>query len=201
MSTLPITADERIVDVRFTKDALRVELKDGRSITVPLNWYPRLLNASPEERNNWQVSSGGYGIHWPDIDEDLSSEGLLRGAPAPDASLKTRSSFSTQYDLLVKAIHERKLISFEYQSKERVAEPHDYGIQNGVERLLCYQVGGTSGSGRLPSWRLIEVAEMQKLKITNHRFAGNRPAPSGQHHRWDIVFERVGEKRAVARST
>jgi hypothetical protein len=95
--------------------------------------------------------------------------------------------------LLLKAIHERKLISFEYQGKARISEPHDYGIQNGVERLLCYQVGGTSGSGRLPSWRLIEVAEMEKLKITNRSFPGNRPAPSGQHHRWDVLFDRVAE--------
>ncbi len=92
MSTLPISADERILDVGFTKDSLRVELKDGRSITVPLNWYPRLLNASPQQRDNWEISSGGYGIHWPEIDEDLSSEGLLRGAPARDANLKARSS-------------------------------------------------------------------------------------------------------------
>jgi len=92
MSTLPITADERIVDVGFTQDSLRVELKDGRSITVPLKWYPRLFNASPAQRNNWQKSSGGYGIHWPDIDEDLSSEGLLRGAPSPEANLKSIKS-------------------------------------------------------------------------------------------------------------
>jgi hypothetical protein len=58
---------------------------DGRSISVPLAWYPRLLNASPKQRKNWQISGGGYAIHWPDIDEDLSSEGLLRGAPAPYA--------------------------------------------------------------------------------------------------------------------
>jgi hypothetical protein len=91
MSTLPITADERVVNVSFTKGSLQVELKDGRSIMVPLNWYPRLLKASSEERRNWQISSGGYGIHWPDIDEDLSSEGLLRGAPAPDAKLSKKS--------------------------------------------------------------------------------------------------------------
>jgi hypothetical protein len=56
---------------------------DGRSISVPLAWYPRLLHASIDERNNWRVAGGGYGIHWPDLDEDLSTEGLLRGAPAP----------------------------------------------------------------------------------------------------------------------
>lgn len=58
---------------------------DGRTISVPLAWYPRLLQARPKQRNNFKVSGGGYGIHWPDIDEDLSTEGLLRGAPAPGA--------------------------------------------------------------------------------------------------------------------
>jgi hypothetical protein len=63
-----------------------VDLVDGRTITVPFVWYPRLLHATPEQRANWQVCGGGYGIHWPEIDEDLSTEGLLRGAPAPYGS-------------------------------------------------------------------------------------------------------------------
>lgn len=76
-------ADERVSGVKFAKNTLSVSLKDGRTITVPLAWYPRLLYASTAERKNWRVAGGGYGIHWPDIDEDLSTEGLLRGAPAP----------------------------------------------------------------------------------------------------------------------
>jgi len=83
MSTLALKADERVASVRFTKDGLRVGLRDGRTIIVPLAWYPRLLNATPAQRRNWQIAGGGYGVHWPDIDEDLSTEGLLRGAPAP----------------------------------------------------------------------------------------------------------------------
>jgi hypothetical protein len=78
-------AGDRIVDVRLTDDTLSVDLLDGRTITVPLAWYPRLLRAPRVERENWQISGGGFGIHWPDIDEDLSAEGLLRGAPAPAA--------------------------------------------------------------------------------------------------------------------
>ncbi|HSN76578.1 MAG TPA: DUF2442 domain-containing protein, partial [Anaerolineae bacterium] len=66
-----------------TKNTLQVDLLDGRTTIVPLAWYPRLLHATPQERNNWKVAGGGYGIHWPDIDEDLSVEGLLRGLPAP----------------------------------------------------------------------------------------------------------------------
>jgi hypothetical protein len=69
--------------VQIDEDFLTVDLMDGRRISVPLAWYPRLLNATPEQRNSWQVSAAGYGLHWPSIDEDLSTEGLLRGAPAP----------------------------------------------------------------------------------------------------------------------
>ena len=83
MGILTLTADERVKNVSFTEDSICVDLMDGRSICAPLLWYPRLYHATSEELANWQVSGGGYGIHWPDIDEDLSTEGLLRGAPAP----------------------------------------------------------------------------------------------------------------------
>jgi len=83
MGILTLTADERVKDVTFTEDSISVDLMDGRTISAPLLWYPRLSHATAEQLANWQVSGGGYGIHWPDIDEDLSTEGLLRGAPAP----------------------------------------------------------------------------------------------------------------------
>ena len=72
-------------DVDFSEDEIRVVLMDGRTIQVPLAWYPRLLQATAEQRVRWEASGGGYGIHWPELDEDVSTEGLLRGAPAPDA--------------------------------------------------------------------------------------------------------------------
>lgn len=83
MSSLDIRPGERVKDVCFTDDTIGVDLVDGRTITVPLAWYPRLLHATADQRANWQVCGGGFGIHWPDVDEDLSTEGLLRGAPAP----------------------------------------------------------------------------------------------------------------------
>lgn len=83
MSTTHPSAGEAVRHVRFTDDDLIVDLVDGRSISVPLAWYPRLLKASPTERTNWSIAGGGFGVHWPEIDEDLSTEGLLRGAPAP----------------------------------------------------------------------------------------------------------------------
>ena len=83
MGILTLTADERVKDVTFTEDNISVDLMDGRTISTPLIWYPRLYHATTDQLANWQVCGGGYGIHWPDIDEDLSTEGLLRGAPAP----------------------------------------------------------------------------------------------------------------------
>jgi hypothetical protein len=83
MGILALAADERVADVEVTEDVLSVRLMDGRTISVPVVWYPRLLNANEAQRKNWQIIGGGYGIHWEEIDEDLSTEGLLRGAPAP----------------------------------------------------------------------------------------------------------------------
>jgi hypothetical protein len=86
MNILARVADERVMDVRCDEHSLMVDLMDGRTISVPLAWYPRLLHATPEQRAHWETCSGDYGIHWPDIDEDLSTEGLLRGAPAARAA-------------------------------------------------------------------------------------------------------------------
>lgn len=91
MGILALAADERVADVEFTEDMLTVQLMDGRRISVPLVWYPRLLNATEEQRRNWRIIGGGYGLHWEAVDEDLSTEGMLRGAPAPRPSLARAS--------------------------------------------------------------------------------------------------------------
>jgi hypothetical protein len=83
MGILAPNSDERVANVSITSETLSVDLRDGRTIIVPLAWYPRLFHASAEARANWVISGGGYGIHWPDVEEDLSTEGLLRGEPAP----------------------------------------------------------------------------------------------------------------------
>jgi hypothetical protein len=72
-------------DVRVADDALTVMLLDGRTVTVPLSWYPRLANGSPAERLNWQLLGGGHGIHWPELDEDISVEALLAGRPSGES--------------------------------------------------------------------------------------------------------------------
>jgi hypothetical protein len=80
-----VNSGECVTDVHCTEDKLTVDLSDGRSISVPLAWYPLLLHATPRERDNWTIAGAGFGIHWPELDEDLSVEGLLRGAPSPRA--------------------------------------------------------------------------------------------------------------------
>lgn len=90
MNTSDLKPGEVVKDVKVTEDTLVVDLMDGRTIIVPLAWYPRLLHATPEQRTNWKISGGGYGIHWPDVDEDLSASGLLRGAPAAPNSWKIK---------------------------------------------------------------------------------------------------------------
>ena len=86
MSTSEPKAGERITAVRVSEDSLTIDLLDGRTVTVPLAWYPRLLHASERERDNFRIIGAGYVIHWPALDEHLSSQGLLAGAPAPGAT-------------------------------------------------------------------------------------------------------------------
>jgi len=78
MSILAVEVEPLAIDVDCTKDNLRVVLADGREIAAPLVWFPRLQNATPEERKNWRLIGGGMGIHWEEIDEDISIESLLR---------------------------------------------------------------------------------------------------------------------------
>ena len=68
-----------VVNVTMTEDTLSVDLEDGRTISVPIGWYPRLAHGTPTERLNFQISGAGYGVHWPDLDEDIGVEGMLSG--------------------------------------------------------------------------------------------------------------------------
>ena len=82
------TIEVRVRDVKgveVTEDTLTADLSDGRTISVPLTWYPRLVHATIDERRNWRLVGGGAGIHWPDLDEDLSVEGLLAGRPSGES--------------------------------------------------------------------------------------------------------------------
>jgi len=83
MSILANSSEPLAIGLEVTDDELIVSLADGRKLLVPLAWYPRLANATPEQRRNWKIIGPGVGFHWPDVDEDLSVEGMLLGAPAP----------------------------------------------------------------------------------------------------------------------
>lgn len=72
--------------VSISRDALLVHLTDGRTISVPLTWYPRLLHGSPAERRKWRLTGRGIGVHWPDLDEDICIQGLLAGHPSHESS-------------------------------------------------------------------------------------------------------------------
>ena len=80
----------KIIGVQVTEDTLIVDLEDGRTIAVPLSWYPRLAYATAEERANYQIAGAGYGIHWPDLDEDIGVEGLLAGKRSLESAASLR---------------------------------------------------------------------------------------------------------------
>ena len=80
-----LTAEAKAQKVMVTADALTVELSDGREISVPLAWFPRLLHGTTDERNNWRYIGDKEGIHWPDLDEDISVESLLMGKPSGES--------------------------------------------------------------------------------------------------------------------
>lgn len=75
----------RVVNVMATDDTLSVDLEDGRTVSVPIGWYPRLAHGTPAERANFQISGAGYGIYWPDLDEDIGVEGLLLGKKSAES--------------------------------------------------------------------------------------------------------------------
>ncbi len=77
MNTLAVKVKPRIIDLSFTSDAIRVVLADGREISAPLEWFPRLRDANEQQRKNWRLIGGGIGIHWEDVDEDISVNSLL----------------------------------------------------------------------------------------------------------------------------
>ena len=86
MTTLAIKIDLPYAEnVQITEDTLNVDLSDGRTISVPLNWFPRLLHATQKQRDNWRLIGRGHGIHWDDIDEDVSVEGLIAGQPSGES--------------------------------------------------------------------------------------------------------------------
>ena len=92
--------------------------------------------------------------------------------------------------LLRAAIEQTRLLRLRYRGKERIVEPHDYGVHNGVVKLLAYQVSGAS-SGTLPNWRWMETDLITGAELLDQTFPGGRGVASSKHHKWDKVFARV----------
>ena len=86
MTTLVVERDVFAVSVHFSEDSMTVRLDDGRSLSVPLAWYPRLLHGNDAERANYELIGQGEGIHWPELDEDISVEGLLAGRRSAESA-------------------------------------------------------------------------------------------------------------------
>ncbi|HZU33179.1 MAG TPA: hypothetical protein VFB79_18835 [Candidatus Angelobacter sp.] len=110
---------------------------------------------------------------------------LLQMRPRPPEGVDPE-----KHQRILAAIQQKRLLSFFLDGKTRIAEPHDYGIQNGKVRLLAFQISGAS-SGPIPGWRWVEIPRMSQLELLKDTFAGNRIAPSGNHHKWDVLFARV----------
>lgn len=89
-----------------------------------------------------------------------------------------------------RAIADKRLVELFYESKRRIAEPHDYGIQKGGAKLLVYQVGGESSS-RIPGWKHLDVAKIERLVVLDEAFRGSRGAAHRHHKSWDVLFARV----------
>ncbi len=93
-----------VQDVRLTSKALEVVLRDGRTLSVPLEWYPRLAYGSPRERQRWRLIGGGIGIHWPDLDEDISISGLLAGLPSGESAKSLKQWLASRRRPPIKAL-------------------------------------------------------------------------------------------------
>jgi len=96
--------------------------------------------------------------------------------------------------LLRTAIEQTRMLRLHYRNRDRIVEPHDYGKHNGTNKLLAYQVAGSS-SGPLPNWRWMETDLISDVQLLDQRFPGGRPTPSGKHHKWDQLFIRVKPPR------
>jgi len=92
MSTVVKLQEVRIKDIRVSDDTITAQLVDGRIISVPLAWSWRLSEATPQQRANYRIIGDGNGVHWPDVDEDISAEGMLYGVPAPRPSKRKSRS-------------------------------------------------------------------------------------------------------------
>ena len=173
------TADERIKEVRPTDDELVVAFVDGRTLSIPLVWYPRLLHASPEQRRDWHLIGDGEGVHWPQIDEDLSAAGMLRGISAPAVRPRPDNA-RKQVDIDRSTEIEDRFAAYEVydQNGEKIGTVDDLFVdENDNPEYIGVKMGFLGTSSTLIPWELATVNESaSRIEVaTDKETAKNGP--------------------------
>jgi hypothetical protein len=142
--------------------------------------------------------SSGYAVPMatratsPGIPDERQDEGAGSTQPRPLADDEHAAGILTARERdLCTAIRGRRLVSFDLNGCQRIAEPHDYGIMNGRRRLFFFQVGGSSNSGKPLGWRVADLTKLSNLRPLNQHFAGPRPSLSGRHQKWQRLIASV----------
>jgi addiction module HigA family antidote len=170
LKPLGLSQTEAAARMRITTNRLNEIVKGKRGVTADTAWrIAALLGTSPEIWMNLQTQ-------W-DLWQAVQAQ-------------QTGHPIGTVDILLREAIRHRHLVQFTYQGALRIAEPHDYGVSRGHIRLLVFQIRGRS-QGRLPGWRMIDVAEIEDLTVLDEAFRGSRGEPGKMHKQWDELFCRV----------
>jgi hypothetical protein len=129
------------------------------------------------------------------LDPSTSPKFVHNGAmPGPVRMIRYPAPPSVEpaiHELILTAIHQKRLLRFVYKEKIRVVEPQDYGIQKGAVHLFTYQLAGESSSGTLPDWRKFAVQGISNIELLEESFPGSRAVPSQRHQEWDVLFGRV----------
>lgn len=167
MTTSAIETDQRAVDASVTESDIVVRIADGRTISVPIAWFPRLLAASPAERQNVEVIGDGVGLHWPELDEDLSIAGFLRGEPGVAPRSAPVSINQKRAESLVSAVASAP----PYGADDRVRRFHATlaGLEHEVQQFVCpiYGVRGDEGAP-IGSGFLLQLHERLILVTAAH---------------------------------
>jgi hypothetical protein len=128
MSTSTLASSSRAVSVEITDEALTISLFDGRVVSVPISWYPRLSNALPEHRTVWEFIGGGHGIHWPELDEDISVDNVLLGQPSGEGA--------------------RSFAKWKQWYQQKITEPGGAANRSQPSESQASQTSPAAGSGR-----------------------------------------------------
>ena len=150
------------MDVTATEDTLTVEISDGRTISVPLVWYPRLVHATSQERSNWELQAAGQHIHWPDLDEDLSVEGLLAGRKSGEGRKSLERWLEARKEDRSVALHDIATQDF-----TRSNELNPNAAQSYIMRAVAFQLQGNYNSALQDFNKVLELDPSNPLAYFN----------------------------------